>query len=144
MAVEEEGKTLELSDTMMTIDISKSAAPMLMASEDRGPPLTKQEYRSLDTMTTVSLALGETGEPHRVVWVTTSRPYRNRGNARALVTTVLADFDHDQRDSEVIIRNVEPGCDVPRLSGFFMSLGFVQTDTDPPTFYRTVPDGEES
>jgi len=79
----------------------------------------------------VSVAIGGTGEPHRIVYVTTDRNFRNQGYARDAMNYVLADIDADGRDSTIFIRNVDTDCDVPRLTAFFESLGYVQTTLDP-------------
>jgi GNAT superfamily N-acetyltransferase len=84
----------------------------------------------------VSIALGGTGEPHRVVYVFTLAPHRNQGRIRALMTQLLADLDAEAAECIIIIRNVEPGCDIPRLTTFFESLGYVQETPDPPTLRR--------
>jgi ribosomal protein S18 acetylase RimI-like enzyme len=74
-----------------------------------------------------AVALGGSGEPHRLVYITTDKNYRNQGLARAMMDVVIADFDDDAKDSIIIVRNVDQDCDVPRLVAFFESLGYVQT-----------------
>lgn len=84
-----------------------------------------------DGFTLISVAIGGSGEPHRIVFVTVTRAYRGQGRARAMMTQVLADMDADGRDSVVFIQNVEPDCDIARLTGFFESFDYVQTTVDP-------------
>lgn len=92
-------------------------------------PLTSSIYNTGESL--VAVALGGSGEPHRIVYVSTIRDARGQGKARANMTQVLADMDADGRDSVVFINNVDPDCDVGRLTGFFESLGYVQQTINP-------------
>ena len=111
-----------------------------------GPPAPRtQQLYNYDNLyqSFCSVIFGVSGEPHRLMFLTTMRRFRNQGSARALVTQVVSDFDHDQRDSTIIIRNVEPDCDVPRLQAFFESFGYVPTvlipgEPDTPQLIRTA------
>lgn len=84
-----------------------------------------------DTQTLVSVSLGGSGEPHRIVYMFTAPNYRNQGFMRAAMATVIADMDADGRDSVVFIVNVDPGTEIPRLITLFESLGYAQTTLDP-------------
>jgi|SRR5262245_2098214 len=118
----------------LTMDEDPVIRPHVGEPED--PYRTQQEYQNLTATSRVSVALGELDKPHRIVYCYTNRRERNLGYMRALVEQIVSDFDHDQRDSEVIIRNVEPDCVVPQLQAFFESLGYVLQEVDPPTLYR--------
>lgn len=106
-------------------------------------PQTKTDYLSMNGVTYATVARGEVGASHRIVWVYTAKPVRNRGDATALLQQVIADFDHDGRDSEVIIRNVEVDCDPQRLITLFTRLGYTLIGEDPPTLFRAAPVGME-
>jgi hypothetical protein len=93
------------------------------------PPRTRSVYD--DKITLVSIALGESGMPHRVVFVNTHRQYRGQGRATNMLNTALGDMDADGRPSEIYVRNVEPDCDVGRLVAFFARFGYGQADPDP-------------
>jgi len=93
------------------------------------PPRTRSVYD--DKITLVSIALGESGMPHRVVFVNTHRQYRGQGRATNMLNTALGDMDADGRPSEIYVRNVEPDCDVGRLVAFFERFGFRAADPDP-------------
>ena len=105
----------------LVTDISKEAPDTA--------PRTLSNYVAGRVM--ASVALGGSGEPHRIVYLVTDRSYRNQGYARGLMNVILADMDADGRDSAIFIRNTDMDCDVPRLTAFFESLGYVQTTLDP-------------
>ena len=92
-------------------------------------PRTTPTYS--DGQTLVSIALGESGGPHRIVYVFTERIYRNQGKMRAKMEQILGDMDHDGRDSMIFINNTDPDCDIPRLQAFFESLGYDLQEIDP-------------
>ena len=106
------------------------------------PPRVKNLYQDGQVSTViVAMVLGETGQPHRYMFVSVNRSQRGKGYARSLTAIVMSDLDHDGKDCTVIIRNVEPDVSVPRLADFFRSFGF--TDIAPgefgePQLYRTA------
>lgn len=103
-------------------------------------PRTTPTYS--DGQTLVSVALGGSGEPHRIVYITTAKVYRNQGLMRAKMEQILADMDYDERDSTVILRNTDVDCDVPRLQAFFESLGYapmiIDIEDPAPQLHRPV------
>ncbi len=103
-------------------------------------PRTTPTYS--DGQTLVSIALGGSGEPHQIVYMTTAKAYRNQGLMRQKMEQILSDMDHDARDSTVVIRNTDVDCDVPRLTAFFESLGYTPIVIDPestaPQLHRPV------
>jgi len=93
-------------------------------------PRTHQTYQVDPAL--ISLALGASGEAHRIVYVNVQdRTKRGQGHMRSLMATVMADLDADGMECTSIIRNYEPDCDPQRLTGLFEDFGFVVESTDP-------------
>jgi hypothetical protein len=109
---------------------SLTAAPQATTREVPTGPFTQQTYDTDPAL--VSMALGSSGEAHRIVYVhIANRTKRGMGHMRALLTQVMLDLDADRMPCTCIIRNYEPDVDPQRLTGLFEDFGFVVESTDP-------------
>jgi GNAT superfamily N-acetyltransferase len=99
--------------------------------EDSASPRTVQQLYEDPGISMISMVLGASGEPHRVMYVTTQRFWRGQGRARTLLEQICADLDKDGMSCGVRMPNVEPDCDLPRFVAFFEKHGFV-SQTPPP------------
>jgi hypothetical protein len=109
---------------------------MAIASMSTEPvvPRTRNQYGN--GVVQVAVILGASGVPHRIMYVSVNRGQRGQGWARETVAEVVADFDHDQMESTVIIRNYDPDVDVQRLIAFFQDFGYILESSDPEPFLR--------